>query len=293
MELATVSQDIPNDRTTHRSRPLLEPVVIEPTKTWVSLHLHDVWVHRELLYFLIWRDLKVRYKQTIFGVTWVALQPLLMTMVFTMVLGRLVRLPSNGIPYAVFAYAGLMIWIFFSGAISITSNCLVGNAHLITKVYFPRLIIPIASIAARVVDLLVSFAIMFVLLLLYRIPLSSQMLMVPAIILLVSLFALAFGLWTSAVNVKYRDVGLVLPVLIQLWMFVSPIVYPLQSIPAKWRLVYSLNPIAGIVENFRASLFGYAFDWPSLAIAAGVTLTLLVYAAYAFQAREKTFADIV
>lgn len=293
MELATVSPDIPSDRTTHRNTPLLDPVVIEPTKSLVSLELHDVWAHRELLYFLIWRDLKVRYKQTMFGVAWIALQPLLMTLVFTIVLGRLVRLPSNGLPYPIFAYAGLMMWIFFSGAISITSNCLVGNANLITKVYFPRLIIPIASIAARVVDLLVSFAIMFVLLLWYRIPLSSQMLMVPAIILLVSLFALAFGLWTSAVNVKYRDVGLVLPVLIQLWMFVSPIVYPLQSIPAKWRLVYSLNPIAGIVENFRASLFGYAFDWPSLAIAAGVTLTLLIYAAYAFQAREKTFADIV
>lgn len=270
-----------------------DPIVIEPKGSWSALHLADVWAHRELLYFLIWRDLKVRYKQTIFGIAWVALQPLLMTLVFTIVLGRLVRLPSNGLPYPVFAYAGLMIWIFFSGAISITSNCLVGNANLITKVYFPRLIIPIASIAARVVDLVVSFAIMFLLLLWYRIPVSSQIMMVPVIILLVSLFALAFGLWTSAVNVKYRDVGLVLPVLIQLWMFVSPIVYPLQSVPAKWRLVYSLNPIAGIVENFRAGVFGYAFDWPSLTLAVVVTLTLLIYAAYAFQAREKTFADIV
>jgi lipopolysaccharide transport system permease protein len=271
----------------------MAPIVIEPTGSWSALNLRDVWAHRELLYFLTLRDLKVRYKQTIFGVAWVALQPLLMTLVFTIVLGRLVRLPSNGLPYAVFAYAGLMLWIFFAGALSITSNCLVGNANLITKIYFPRLIVPLASIAARVVDLVVSLAIMLLLLLYYRIPLSWQILMVPVIILLVSLFALALGLWTSAVNVKYRDVGLVLPVFIQLWMFVSPIVYPLQTIPAKWRLIYCLNPIAGIVENFRASLFGYPFDWPSLVVAAVVTLTLLIYSAYAFQARQKTFADIV
>lgn len=268
-------------------------VVIEPSRSWVSLELRDLWAHRELLYFLVWRDLKVRYKQTALGVAWVVLQPLLMTMIFTVVLGKLVRVPSNNIPYPLFAYAGLMLWTFFSGAVSITGNCLVGSAHLITKVYFPRLIIPIASIVARLVDLAVVFLILFGLLLYYRIQPSLHLLMTPLLILLLALLALAFGLWTSAVNVKYRDVGLALPVLIQLWMFASPVVYGLNIVPQKWQLAYSLNPLVGILEGFRAALFGTSFDWRAITISVGFTLILLIYGAYAFQSREKTFADIV
>jgi lipopolysaccharide transport system permease protein len=269
------------------------PVIIEPDSSWVSLELGDLWAHRELLYFLVWRDLKVRYKQTSLGVGWVILQPLLMTLIFTIVLGRLVKLPSNSIPYALFAYAGLMLWTFFSGAVSVAGNCLVGNANLITKVYFPRLIIPIATITARLVDLVVAFVLLVGLMLYYRVGVTAQVLMAPLLILLLALLALGFGLWTSAVNVRYRDVGLALPVLIQLWMFASPIVYPLSQVPPRWQLAYSLNPLVGLIEGFRAALFGSKFNWPALFVSIGITLALLAYGAYAFQRREKTFADII
>lgn len=268
-------------------------VVIAPNKSWLSMDWNDLWAHRELLYFLIWRDLKVRYKQTALGVAWVVLQPLLMTVVFTVFLGRIVKIPTNNIPYSVFAYSGLILWIFFSGAISVTGNCLVTNAQLITKIYFPRLIIPLATILARLVDLAVAFVILLLLVMYYRISLSLELLLTIPLILLLTLFALGFGLWTSAINVKYRDVGLALPVLIQLWMFASPVVYPLSQVPEKWRFIYSLNPLAGMFENFRVLLFGGRIDWPSLGIAAAITFILLIYGAYMFQAREKTFADLV
>jgi lipopolysaccharide transport system permease protein len=268
-------------------------VVIEPSNILVALKLGEIWAHRELLYFLVWRDLKVRYKQTAFGVAWVILQPLFMTLVFTVVLGNIVRVPSGRIAYPLFAYSGIMLWTFFAGAVSITGNCLVGNAHLITKVYFPRLVIPLASIIARLADLGVVFVILFALMPYYRVGFTKQILLVPLFVILLALLALGFGLWASAVNVKYRDVGLAVPVLIQLWMFVSPVVYGLEMIPEKWRLVYSLNPLVGIIEGFRASLFGSTFDRRAIIISAAFTLILLVYGAYAFQRREKTFADIV
>ncbi len=224
--------------------------VIEKGRKWVPLNLRDVWIYRELLYFLIWRDLKVRYKQTALGVAWVIFQPLFMTITFTVFLGMLIRVPSDNVPYPLFAYAGLLLWIFFSGAVSVTGNCLVGNAHLITKVFFPRIIIPIASIAARLVDLGVSFVILIGLMFYYHVALTPRFLFAPLFILLVALLALSFGMWTSAVNVKYRDVGLALPVLIQLWMFASPIVYPLSLVPQRWRLAYALNPLVGIIGGF-------------------------------------------
>jgi len=268
-------------------------IVIESGSSWVSLQLFDIWAHRELLYFLVWRDLKVRYKQTVFGIAWVVLQPLLMTLIFTIVLGKLVRVSSNNIPHPLFAYAGLMLWIFFSGAISVTGNCLVGNANLITKVYFPRLIIPLATMIARLVDLGVVFIILCGLMIYYRVPLTSHLIALPVFVLLISLFALGFGLWTSAVNVRYRDVGLALPVLIQLWMFVSPVVYGLDQVPQKLVLAYSLNPLVGMIEGFRAALFGTGFYWPAIIISTAVTVFLLIYGSYVFQRREKTFADII
>lgn len=268
-------------------------VVIEPGRSLAALELRDAWAHRELLYFMVWRDLKVRYKQTLLGVAWVLLQPLMMTVVFTVVLGRLIRVPSNNVPYPLFAYSGLVLWTFFSGAILTVGNSLVGNAHLITKVYFPRLIIPVATIAARVVDLGVAFVILLGLMAYFRVGPTLNLLLVPVFLGLLALLALGFGLWTSAVNVKYRDVGLALPVLIQLWMFASPVVYGLEVVPPRWRLAYSLNPLVGVLGGFRTALFGGVFDWPPILISAGVTLTLLVYGAYAFRNREKTFADIV
>jgi lipopolysaccharide transport system permease protein len=270
-----------------------EPLVIERTRAWQALKLRDLWASRELLYFLTWRDVKVRYKQTLLGMAWVVLQPLLMTLIFTIFLGRVVQVPSDGVPYLLFAYAGLMLWTFFSGAASTTGNCLVGNAPLITKVYFPRLIIPIAAISARVLDLCISFIILIGLMFYYQIGMTKSLFMVPLFLVLLVLLALGFGLWTSAVNVKYRDVGIALPVLIQLWMFVSPILYPLSLVPPRWRLLYSMNPLVGIIAGFRAALFGHAFDWVTIGLSAVITLVFLVYAAYAFRNRERTFADII
>ena len=269
-------------------------VILEPASSFWSWRVfREVWTHRELLYFLVWRDLKVRYKQTALGVAWVVLQPLVMTIIFTIVFGRVVLVPTKGIPYPLFAYSGLVLWTFFSGAISVTSNCLVANAHLITKVYFPRFIIPLASTLGRLVDLFVSLVILVGLMLVYRIPASPHLAMVPLILILLTLFGLGFGLWTSAVNVKYRDVGLALPVLIQLWMFASPVVYPLSQVPPRWQKIFSINPLVGILENFRSALFGTAFNLSALMLSTAIILILLVYGAYAFHHREKAFADII
>jgi len=282
------------EHSAHPHNPMAPPtVVIEARTGWVPINLRDLWAYRELMYFLVWRDLKVRYKQTALGMIWVVLQPLLMTVIFTIFLGRIIRVPSNGTPYPLFAYAGLMLWTFFSGSVSVTGNCLVGNAHLITKVYFPRLLIPIASIVARVVDFGVALIILVGLMIFYRMPFTPYFLLIPLMILMLAVLALGFGMWTSAVNVKYRDVSLALPVLIQLWMFASPIVYPLSIVPVKYQLLYSLNPLVGLVEGFRSLLFASPFNWQSFVISVVISLILLVYAAYSFQSREKTFADIV
>jgi lipopolysaccharide transport system permease protein len=266
---------------------------IERTNSWKIFDLVELWAYRELLFFLTWRDLRVRYKQAVLGMGWVILQPLMMTLVFTVFLGVIVRVPSDNVPYPLFAYSGLLLWTFFSGAISGSGNSLVGNAHLITKVYFPRLLVPLASILARMVDLLVALVMLVGLMIYFRVGVSTGLLMVPVVIVLLALLALGLGMWTSALNVKYRDVGLALPVFIQLWMFVSPVVYPLTLVPERWRLVYSLNPLVGIIEGFRAALFGKSFNWRALAISAVVILALLLYAAFVFKRREKTFADII
>lgn len=266
---------------------------IERTNSWKIFDLRELWAYRELLFFLTWRDVRVRYKQAVLGMGWVVLQPLLMTLVFTVFLGVIVRVPSDNVPYPLFAYSGLLLWTFFSGAISGSGNSLVGNSHLITKVYFPRVLVPLASILARIVDLLVALVMLIGLMIYFRIGVTSELLMVPVLIVLLALLALGLGMWTSALNVKYRDVGLALPVFIQLWMFVSPVVYPTTLVPERWRLVYSLNPLVGIIEGFRAALFGKSFNWPALGISAIVTLALLVYAGFVFKRREKTFADII
>jgi len=268
-------------------------VIIQPGKSWQALNLRDLWSHRGLLYFLMWRDLKVRYKQTAIGVGWVVLQPLFMTIIFTIFLGRLARVPSDNVPYPLFVYTALIPWTFFSGSVLVTGNSLVGNAHVITKVYFPRLIIPVATVAARLVDLGVAFAILMGLMLYYRVELTLNLLALPLLVLLLTLLVLGLGMWLAALNVKYRDVGIAVPVLIQLWMFASPVVYPLSLVPQEWQAVYSLNPLVGLIEGFRASLLGTRLNWPALAISAAITLALLVYAAYSFRSREKSFADIV
>ena len=289
-------ESIPTTPTWSASIPELTDIpwsTIEPSKSWRMFDLRELWAYRELLFFLTWRDVRVRYKQAVLGMGWVVLQPLLMTLVFTVFLGVIVRVPSDNVPYPLFAYSGLLLWTFFSGAISGSGNSLIGNAHLITKVYFPRLLIPLASILARVVDLLVALVMLVGLMIYFQVGVSSRLLLAPLMIILLGLLALGLGMWTSALNVKYRDVGLALPVFIQLWMFVSPVVYPLTLVPEPWRLLYSLNPLVGIIEGFRAALFGKSFNWPALGISAGMTIALLLYAGFVFKRREKTFADII
>ncbi len=274
--------------------PPEEPlVIIEPSRSWAAVNLRELWVYRELFYFLIWRDLKVRYKQTALGVAWVIVQPLLSTLIFTVFLGQLARVPSDNVPYPLFAYSGLMLWTFFAGAVSNSGNSLVGSAHLITKVYFPRMIIPGAAVGARLVDLAIAFIILVGLMIYYGFAPGSGIVMLPVPIVLITLLALSVGMCISALNVKYRDVGVALPVLIQFWMFASPVLYPASLIPVRWRWVYALNPLTGIIEGFRSSLFGHDFDWPSLAVSTAVTVFLLTYSAYLFRRMEKSFADVV
>jgi lipopolysaccharide transport system permease protein len=268
-------------------------VTIQPGKAWAGLSARDLWAYRELLYFLTWRDLKVRYKQTLLGVAWVVMQPLLMTVIFSAFLGAVARVPSYGVPFPLFVYVGLLPWTFFSAALNNSSVSIVGNAQLVTKVYFPRMIIPAAAITARLVDFAVAFVILAGMMLFYRAPLTANVLMLPPLVALVALLALACGLLISALNVKYRDVGVALPILIQLWMFVSPVLYPLALVPAKWRNLYLLNPLAGILEGFRVALLGGDFNWRALAISAAFALTLATYSVFFFRRVEKSFVDII
>jgi lipopolysaccharide transport system permease protein len=272
-----------------------KPVVtIEPGKSWVGLRLGDLWQYRELLYFLTWRDVKVRYKQTLLGAAWAILQPVLTMIIFTLLFGRLAGIESDGIPYPIFAYAGLLIWTLFANAVTNSGNSLVSSANLITKIYFPRMIIPGAAVAACLVDFAISFVILVPLMIYYGITMSLNIVMLPLLILLTTLLAVGVGMWLSALNVKYRDIRYAIPFLIQLWMFASPIIYPVSMLPQKWRWVLMLNPLTGIIENFRIALFAdRGFQWKSLAVSATITLLVLTYSAYSFRRMERSFADIV
>src|SRR5215216_6278004 len=268
-------------------------VVIQPTRNWRLVSLRDLWAYRELLFFLTWRDVKVRYKQTALGAAWAVLQPLFMMIIFTIFFGRLAGVDSAGIPYPLFALAGLAPWTFFSNSITASGSSLVGSANLITKVYFPRLIVPAAAMLAGLVDFLLAFLMLVLLMLYYRVTPTVQLLFLPVLILLTALFSLGVGTWMSALNVKYRDVRFALPFLIQLWLFVSSVILPSSSVPQKWRWLLNLNPMSAIIEGYRSALFGLPFDWPALSIAAVLTLLVLLYAIYAFSRVERSFADII
>ena len=268
-------------------------VVIEPSSTWVALNLRDLWAYRELLYFLTWRDVKVRYKQTLLGAAWAIIQPLFTTLIFTLFFGRLAGVPSDGIPYPIFAYAGLLPWTFFANAVTNSGNSLVGSSNLITKVYFPRMTIPGAAVGAGLVDFAIAFVILVGLMVYYGVALTWNIVMLPVLVALIILLAVGVGMWMSALNVKYRDIRFALPFLIQLWMFVSPIIYPPSLMPEKWRWALALNPLTGIIDGFRSALFGRQFDWVALAFSSVITLAILIYSAYTFRRMEKSFADIV
>jgi len=268
-------------------------VTIQPSKSWSAVDFREVWRYRELLYFLTLRDIQVRYKQTLLGVSWVLLQPLLTTFVFTIFLGVLIRVPSEGTPYVLFVYVGLLPWTFFSAAILSGSNSLVSNAQLINKVYFPRLLIPVSAVAARLFDFGVAFTVLIFLMVYYRVALTWPILLLPVLVALLTLLALGVSLVTSALNVKYRDVGVLIPVLLQLWMYASPVVYPTSLVPARWLFIYRLNPLVGLIGSFRAVVLGTEIDWSALAWSVGLIAALLVYAAFVFRRMEVRFADVV
>lgn len=289
-----------NLRIPHSELPLpnselpIPHVRIRPSRGWTALHLRDVWEYRELLYFLVWRDVKVRYKQTLLGVLWVALQPLATTIVFTLIFGNLAKMPSDNLPYAVFALAGLLPWNYFAGAIGKGGGSLVGSANLISKVYFPRLIIPLSSVLGGLVDFAITFVLLVALMFWYGYYPALSWLLLPLFLLLAIATALGVSLWLSALNVQYRDVGYLIPFLVQLWFFATPVVYPQSLIPAPWNIVYALNPMVGVVEGFRWALFGRgSAPGPALLLSIAVVLVVLVTGLYVFKRMERTFADVV
>lgn len=295
---ATNSTNALNDQT-HRPVPSFsqaadEPLTtIEPSGTWSALNLRELWTYRELLYFLIWRDVKIRYKQTALGAAWAIIQPLFTMLIFTLIFSRVAGIRSDGIPYPIFAYAGLLPWTFFSNAVTTSGNSLVGSAHVITKVYFPRLLIPAAAVGAGFVDFAVAFVMVIPLMFYYHVKLTLNLFWLPIPIALTVLLALGVGMWLSALNVKYRDVRFAVPFMVQFWMFLSPIAYPSSVIPERWQLLYSLNPATGIVEGFRSALLGQPFKWANLGISTAITLAGLLYSSLVFRKMEKTFADII
>jgi lipopolysaccharide transport system permease protein len=256
--------------------------------------LGEVWRHRELLQFLVWRDVKVRYKQTILGAGWAVVQPFVTMVVFSVVFGRLASVPSEGLPYPIFAYAGLLPWQMFAFALTESTNSLVASQHVITKVYFPRLIVPLASTAVSILDFCVAFLVLAAMMVFYGVELRATALLLPAFVLMAVLTATAAGLWLSSLNVRYRDVRHVVPFLIQIWLFLSPIAYPSSLVPAKWQWLYGLNPMAGAVEGFRWALLGTpAPKAPLMVASAGVVLLLLAGGLVYFRKTERTLADVI
>jgi lipopolysaccharide transport system permease protein len=268
--------------------------VYEPTHGWLSLNLGELWHYRELLVFLTWRDIKVRYAQAALGASWAILQPLLTMVIFSVIFGNLAKLPSDGIPYPIFSYVALLPWQLFAGALQRAGTSLVGNANLLTKVYFPRLVIPLSAVAAGLVDFALSFIVLLGLMLFYHIKLTWAVLALPLLILLALLTALAVGVWLSALNVKYRDFQYVIPFLIQAWMYASPVAYSVGLIPSgKWRILYGLNPMAGVIQGFRWALLGAAPPDELMVVSVVIVAILLVSGLYYFKRMEKTFADVV
>jgi homopolymeric O-antigen transport system permease protein len=271
------------------------PVIhIKPSRGWVSLNLRELWEYRELLYFLIWRDIKVRYKQTALGAVWAIIQPFCTMVVFSLFFGRLAKIPSDGVPYPIFSYTALVPWTFFANALTQSSNSLVGNRQLITKVYFPRLVIPISSALSGTVDFALAFIVLLGMMFYYGVVPTTIILILPLFWLLALLTSLGVGLWFSALNVKFRDVRFVMPFIVQFWLFSTPIAYPSSLLQEPWRTLYGVNPMAGVVEGFRWALLRTdTAPGPIIAVSALVALALLVGGGVYFRRMEKTFADIV
>jgi lipopolysaccharide transport system permease protein len=273
--------------------PATLPVThIRPGTRAMSFTLEELWHARELLYFLVWRDVKVRYKQTVLGIAWSVLQPFLTMVVFTIFFGRLAKVPSDGVPYPLFSLAALVPWTYFATAVTNGSSSLVGNQHLIAKVYFPRVLVPLTAVVMPAVDLAVSFGMIVVLMAWYHVVPTASMLLLPLYVALGALTAFAVTLWTSALSVRYRDVRYVLPFLIQIWLFVTPVAYPASMVPERWRLLYALNPMASVVEGFRNSLLGTPAPGAMVAVAVVVVAATLVSGTAYFRSVEGSIVDL-
>ncbi len=277
------------------TKPEMAVTVIRPEKGWSSLNLRDLWRYRELIYFMTWRDLKVRYKQTLLGAGWAILRPVLTMVVFSIFFGELAKVPSDGIPYPIFTFTALLPWELFVSALSQASRSLVQNTHMVTKVYFPRLILPISSILAGLVDFLVAFLVLIGMMIYYKITPTVNVWTLPLFLLLALITALGVGFWLSAMNVLYRDVNYVTPFLTQFWLFITPIAYPVSIIPEKWRLLYALNPMSGVVDGFRWALLGntQSAPGPMLILSSIIAVVLLISGMYYFRRMERQFADMV
>ncbi|MEP7149088.1 MAG: ABC transporter permease [Acidobacteriota bacterium] len=270
-----------------------EVTYIKPGGSVASLDLGEIWKYRELLYFLTLRDIKIRYKQTVIGVAWVVLQPVLTTAIFTIIFSTFARFDTKSVPYPLFALSGLGLWLFVHTSISLASTSFVNNTSLITKVYFPRLIVPLAAALATLFDLLFSLAILIILMVYFGVSLTTQIVAAPIFILLTLVLAVALGTLFSALNVRFRDVKFALPFMLQVWMIASPIFYPASLLSEKWRLVFAINPLTGILEGFRSALFGSSFDWQLIGVS-GLSLAILTAVSlFIFKKMEDTFADII
>jgi lipopolysaccharide transport system permease protein len=293
-------QTVDSPMITDHAEPGVEPSPpvavrrIEPSRGWAALRLDELWEYRELLWFLTWRDVKVRYKQTLLGAAWAILQPVLTMLVFSLFFGRLAKIPSDGLPYPVFAFTALVPWTFFAYALGQSSNSVVQSGQMIKKVYFPRLAVPLSSVMSGTVDFSLAFLVLLGMMAFYHVVPSANMLWLPLFFLLAVISALGVGLWLSALNVEYRDVRYVVPFLTQFWMFATPIAYPSSLLPEPWRTVYGINPMVGVVEGFRWALLGTASSpGPMVAVSALVATVILVSGALYFRRMEKTFADVV
>lgn len=272
-------------------RPLIR---VQATRGWVPLHLRDIWQYRSLLYYLAWRDIKVRYKQTTLGITWAVLQPALQTLVATVVFGRFMNVETFGTPYPVLSLSGILPWVFFSQALMAASNSVVGNSNLISKVYFPRLIAPIAGVVGAIPDFLISFGLLTILMVWYQVIPGSAILLLPFFILLAMVTALAIGVWFAAINAQFRDFRYILPFFMQFWLLASPVYYSSKSVQSEWiHNLYGLNPMAGVIEGFRWALLGHEPPSSMILVSAVVSVLLLISGLYFFRRVERSFADLI
>jgi len=272
--------------------PHARTIVIQPSRGWVPLRLRELWAYRELLYFFVWRDIKVRYKQTALGAAWAVIQPFFTMVVFSIFFGRLAKLPSDGVPYPVFTYCALVPWTYFATSLTMSSNSLVDHARLITKVYFPRLLVPAASVLAGLVDLAIAAAVLVGMILYYGIVPGPAVVALPAFVLLAAATALGVGLWLSALNVQYRDVRYTVPFLVQFWLFLTPVAYSSSLVPPRWRPLYGLNPMTGVVEGFRWALLGTEPPKAMLLVSVGSVVLLVIGGLFYFRRMERRFADL-